>query len=232
MLVSGATGVPREYPSLPSPFEIGLASPDEVDPELLALPDPPRTGRRLAVVVLAAGAVAALAMALLLRQDVLYALGPSNPSAVGDLRVATDAALSAHDNGFVRAEGLLGAAGIRYERPLREDTFRALPIVGRAEDDAVWVEVRVPPGQESGRWEPPRSFVGRLTRFDAVGPRHRGIARAIEETTHVRVGPSAFLLVDGEEPGHGYWAIVLAAMFLGFAAWNALALARLVRRVK
>lgn len=226
--------MPRESPSLPSALELGGALPvDDIDPDLVTLPDPPRAARRLASVVLAAGSVAAVAMAFLLRGDVLYALSATTPSSVGDLRTATDATLAAHDNGFVRAEGLLGAAGgIRYERPLRDSTFRALPVVGRPEDDGVWVEVRVPPGQESGRWEPPRSFVGRLLRFDSVGLRHRGIARAIEEATPARVGRGSFLLIDGEDPDHGRWAAVLVVMFLGIAAYNAIGLGRIVRSVK
>ncbi|MGA3120235.1 MAG: hypothetical protein ABSF69_05640 [Polyangiaceae bacterium] len=226
--------MPREMPSLPSPFEIGGSRQGEqVDPELVSLPDPPRVRQWLAMLVLVAGTVAAVAMAVLLRRDAAYAFASATPSGVVDLRTATQEALAAHDNALIRAEGLLGAAGgIRYERPLREDTFRALPIAGRTEGDGVWVEVRVRSGQESGRWEPPRAFVGRLVRFDEVGPRHRGIARAIEETTRMRVGASAFLLIDGEEPTQERWAVLLWAMFLGFAAWNAVVLARLARPVK
>jgi len=44
------SGVPREVPSVPSPLELGgpsRPSRDELDPELLALPDPPRRERTL-----------------------------------------------------------------------------------------------------------------------------------------------------------------------------------------
>ena len=70
-----------------------------------------------------------------------------------------------------------------------DDTFRTLPVAGRAEPFDMWVEVRVPSGQESGRWEPPRTFAGRLVRFDAAGPRHRGLRAAIEQATHAQVPP-------------------------------------------
>ncbi len=206
-------------------------SPD-IDPELLLLPSPPRAGRTLTLLVLAAATVAALAMVFALRGDVMYALRSGRPAVLGDLRTASAATLASYENRLVRAEGLLGAAGgIRYERPLRDDTFRALPVAGRQEGQGVWVEVSVPPGEESGRWEPPRSFVGRLVRFDAAGPRHRGLARAIEEAGHTRVPSGSFLLVDGEEPGRARWVILLASIFLVFAAANALAIARLVRRL-
>jgi hypothetical protein len=208
---------------------------DEPDPELLSLPDPPRKERTLTVVVLALAAAAALAMVFALRRDVAYAMaggaaaGGATHGDLGDLGTVNEGTLAANENRLVRADGLLGAAGgIRYERPFVEDTFRTVPVAGRAD---VWVDVRVPAGQESGRWEPPRSFVGRLVKIRAAGPRHRGLAGAIEETTKSRVPPGAWLLVDGEEPAGSRWTVVLAAMFLGFAVWNAGAIRRIVRRV-
>jgi hypothetical protein len=205
------------------------AARDELDPELLALPDPPRGQQRLTVVVLSIAALLALAMTVALRGDVAYALRTSTPVGVGDLRTASEATLEANENRLVQAEGMLGAAGgIRYERPLVEDTFRTLPVPGRD----VWVDVRVPAGQESGRWEPPRTFTGRLVRFASAGPRHRGLAGAIERTTGNGVSPRAWLVVDGEDPSRARWALLLATMFLGFAAWNAVAIARIVRKIR
>lgn len=186
-----------------------------------------------AMAALLAGAIAALAMALTLRRDVLYACRSTSPVSLGDLSTATAGTLGGYENRYVRAEALLGAAGgIRYERPLRADTFRALSVVGRGGEDGVWVEVRVPPGEETGRWQPARVFAGRLVAFDRADLRHRGLATAIERATHARVGPGAFLLIDGEEPEHERWTVVLAAAFLALAAWNAFAFARLVRRLR
>jgi hypothetical protein len=225
------SGVSREIPSVPSPLELaGSGRQDELDPELLSLPDPPRRERTLTVVVLALAAALSLAMVFALRRDVGYALASSTPAGVGDLRTASEATLAGNENRLVHAEAMLGAAGgIRYERPFVDDTFRTLPVPGK---DDVWVDVRVPAGQESGRWEPPRTFTGRLVRFEAAGPRHRGLAGAIERTTGSRVPAGAWLLVDGEDPGSARWTILLAAMFLGFAAWNAVAIARIVRKVR
>jgi hypothetical protein len=180
-------------------------------------------------VVLAFAAVLSLAMVFALRRDVAYALTSRTPAGVGELRTATEETLAASENRMVRADGMLGAAGgIRYERPFLDDTFRTLPVAGR---DDVWVDVRVPAGQETGRWEPPRSFTGRLVHFGAAGPRHRGLATAIERTTGSTVPPGAWLLVDGEEPESARWTTLLAAMFLGFAAWNAVAIARILRKI-
>jgi hypothetical protein len=221
-------GVPPA-PSAPSPLELGGAEPgplssdrDELDPELLALPDPPKRERTLTLVVLSLAGLLSLAMVFALRRDVAYALGSATPVDLGDLHAATAASLGAAENHFVRADALLGAVGgIRYERPFVEDTFRALPVA-----------VRVPAGQETGRWEPPRTLAGRLVRFDAAGPRHRGIANAIARTTHADVPAGAWLLVDGEAPDGARWTVLLAVAFLGCAAWNLVAMARIVRRVR
>jgi hypothetical protein len=96
----------------------------------------------------------------------------------------------------------------------------------------VWVEIRVPEGVESDRFVPPTAFSGRLARFASAGPRHRGLASAIGELTSQKVPAGAWLLVDGETPAHARWAVALVALFVGFAAWNAVAIAKLVRRVR
>lgn len=226
-------------PSVPSPLELGgpgrgageRESQEDLDPELLQLPAPPRRERTVTLAVLAMAAAAALAMAFALRRDVAYALTGAAGDGVtlGDLAIATQDGLASADNRLVRAEGLLGAAGgIRYERPFVDDSFRTVPVAGRKD---IWVDVRVPAGQENGRWEPPRTFTGRLVRMRAAGPRHRGLAAAIEAATHERVPAGAWLLVDGEDPEGARWAVVLAVLFLGFAVWNAVAIARIVRKV-
>jgi hypothetical protein len=216
--------------TVPEALSVEVGARDEVDPELLALPDPPRRERRLTTAILLLAAVSALALTFALRRDVAYALGHTTPLSLGDLSTAPAPVLGANENRFVRADAMLGAAGgIRYERPFVADSFRTVPVAGRSD---LWVDVRVPAGQESGRWEPPHSVAGRLVRFGAAGPRHRGIANAIAEATHESVPAPAWLLVDGEEPAGARWAVVLAAALLAFAAWNIAAVVRLVRRVK
>jgi hypothetical protein len=64
-----------------------------------------------------------------------------------------------------------------------------------------------------------------------VGPTYRGLRDAIERETHARVPGDSWLLVDGEDPSHSRWTVVLAATFLGLAVCNALAIARIVRKV-
>jgi hypothetical protein len=216
--------------TVPEALSVEALARDEVDPELLALPDPPQRARRLTTAILVLAAASALALTFALRRDVTYALGPTTPLSLGDLRTAPAAVLAANENRFVRAEAMLGAAGgIRYERPFVADSFRTVPVAGRAD---LWVDVRVPAGQENGRWEPPHTVAGRLVRFGAAGPRQRGIASAIADATHESVPVPAWLVVDGEEPAGARWAVVLAAALLAFAAWNVATAVRLVRRVR
>jgi hypothetical protein len=216
-------------PSSPLPVGPAADGADEFDPELAALPAPSRRARTMAVAVLALATVAALAMAASLRREVAYAFAGDSPTALGDLRTASNQALLASENRLVQAEAMLGAAGgIRFERPLTEGTFRAVPVVGRPD---VWVEVQVPAGQENGRWEPPRTLTGRLARMGEAGLRHRELRRAIEDATHMSVPADAWLLADGEEPSNARWSVVVALLFVAFAAWNASAITRLLRRV-
>jgi hypothetical protein len=223
--------LPHDIGPLPSSPVSGSGADgaDEFDPELAALPAPSRRGRTTTVALLVLAVVAALAIAASLRREVAYAFAGDSPTPLGDLRSVTDATLRASDNRLVRAEAMLGAAGgIRYERPLRDETFRAVPVVGRPD---LWVDLQVPPGQENGRWEPPRTLTGRLTRMSASGLRHHELRQAIEDATHVPVPADAWLLADGEEPANARWSVLVALTFVAFAVWNASAIARLVRRV-
>jgi hypothetical protein len=134
------------------------------------------------------------------------------------------------ENGYVSASAMLGAAhAIRYERPLVSESFRLMPVVGRPN---VWVEVRVPAGAENIRYVPPSQFTGRLVKFESAGPKHRGLASAITDATGQKVPEASWLLVEGEAPTGARWAIMLIAMFLGFAVWNLAVVAKLLRKVK
>jgi hypothetical protein len=203
--------------------------PDALDPELLALPDPPKGERTLTVLLLALTAFSACAMSFALRGDAAYAFGPAEALDLGELREVSPAA-ALPGNRYVRAQGVLGAAGaIRFERPFESDSYRLSPVAGRRD---LWVEVRVPSGEETPRYVPPTSFAGRLVAFDQAGPRQRGLVSAIETATGEAVPRGAKLLVDEELPSKSRWAVALAAVFFAFAVWNAAAIARLVGRAR
>jgi hypothetical protein len=54
----------------------------------------------------------------------------------------------------------------------------------------------------------------------------------VTDLTGQAVPAGAWLLVDGESPAQARWAVALVVLFAGFAAWNALAIARLARRLE
>jgi len=208
--------------------DLDLLEKEGVDPELLQLPDPPRRERRSTLLVMAVAALASAAMAASLTRDAAYVLQPSSATDLGDLAKVAPAALAS--NSFVEAHGQLGGAGsIRYERPFESDSYRIAPVAG---NDKVWVELRVPNGAESNRFVPKSDFSGRLVRFSEAGLRHRGLRSAIEDRTGQKVPADAFLVVDGQAPQDTRALAFLWAMFIGFAVWNVVTIARLVRKVR
>jgi hypothetical protein len=201
---------------------------DDVDPELLELPDPPKRERTATVALLLFTALASIAMVFALRRDAAYSFASPDAVELGELSRAPSATFV--PNAYVHGSALLGAAhAIRYERPLVSDSFRLMPVAGRQD---VWVEVRVPDGAENVRWVPPTEFSGRLVHFDGAGPRHRGLASAIHDVTGREVPQGSWLLVDGDPPGDARWAVMLCFLFAGFAVWNLLVSAKLLRPVK
>lgn len=205
-----------------------LLSATEPDPELTALPAPPKRERTFAVVLMVLTAAAALVMSVLLVGEARYALSPSAPNDVGELAPLKPAAdLS---NRYVFATGLLGTTGaIRYARTAESDSFRLMPVAG---NPSIWVEIRVPEGFEGPRFVPPTKFAGRLVPIADAGMRHVGLAKSVKDQTDVTVPPDAWLLIDGSSPRASRWAIALAAMFVAFAGWNLFGVARVLRPVR
>jgi hypothetical protein len=217
-----------DAPTSPLAPEGTLDDRQALDPELVALPDPPKRERSLTVAVLVLTALASLAMVVALRRDAAYAFASQQAADLGDLRTAPAAAFA--DNRFVRGEAMLGAAhAIRYERPLASGSFRLMPVAGRPQ---VWAEVRIPAGSENVRWVPPGEITGRLVRFDASGPKHRGLAAAVRTATGEKVPDGAWLLIEGESPESVRWAVLLLLMFAGFAIWNLAVTAKLLGRAR
>jgi hypothetical protein len=198
------------------------------DPDLIALPAPPKGERTTAVVLMLVTAIAASWMAVALLGEARYALSPGQPLDLGDLaplRPTEDLA-----NRYVRATGLLGTRGaIRYGRAAESDSFRLAPVAG---NQGIWVEIRVPEGFEGPRYVPPTTFAGRLVPFSKAGLRHAGLAASVRDQTQEAIPEGGWLLIDGGSPRASRWAVALAGLFLLFAGWNAAGVARVLRRVK
>ncbi|MCS6898852.1 MAG: sigma-54 dependent transcriptional regulator [Myxococcales bacterium] len=213
---------------LPAPLPVDLGSRSAEDPELLALPAPPRHEQRLALTLMVLVALASGWLLWLLRGEVSYAFSPASPIDLGDLNQATPSA--EHANRYVRASGLLAATRtIHYERPLEGDSFRLAPLAGNPK---IWVEIRVPEGMEGPRFTPPSSFVGRFVPFHEVGIRHRGLAASLTRAGAGSVPEGAWLLIDGGSPRASRWSVALAALLAYFLVWNSIGFFQLVRKIK
>jgi hypothetical protein len=199
-----------------------------IDPELLALPAPPKRERTAAVVLMLITAIAAAVMAYAVLGEARYALTSGRPIDVGDLATLRPTADLA--NRYVRTTALLGTGGaVRYGRAAESDSFRLAPVAGNPD---IWVEIRVPEGFEGPRFVPPTTFAGRLVPLKDAGIRHRGLTDSVREQTQATLPPGTWLFIDGTSPRSSRWALALAILFLGFAAWNAVGVARVLRRVK
>jgi hypothetical protein len=196
-----------------------------VDPELVALPRPPRQERTMSLLLMALTGLLAALMTAALASDVTYAFAGSAPGTVGDLsRLVPGSTLS---NTFVRADGRLRAeSAIRYRRPLESDTFQLVPVAG---NERIWVELRVPAGEGNAIAAPPATFVGRLLPMRNIAFGFGGLRRSVAATSVAPIAPDAWVLVDGATPVSSQWTVALAALLAIFAAYNLVMIARILR---
>jgi hypothetical protein len=208
-------------PSRPDGLTLSTAA---LDPELLALPAPPRAMRGIAVTLLASTALFALILSAGLTSDVRYAFARSVPEHLGDLAaVSADAARA---NTFVTAQAELDIArAITYGRTTESDTFELAPVVS---NDRLWVEMRLPQGAMTAN--PPSAFVGRLVPMHSAAFRYRGLGRS-SHLASVPMPADAWVLIDGATPASYQWTVGLAGLLALFAAYSLATIARIVRRV-
>lgn len=202
------------------------ASPGDAD--LADLPAPRRPGRTLTLIAMSVTAAVALAMSFALRHDALYAARGDGVTLLGNLADwRPEPELS---NKWVRGEALLSATrAVRYARPLESDSYRLAQVAG---NDRIWVQIRVPAGEEGPRFVPPTTFVGRLIPLSRTGLRYADLSNAVTETGQAPMKPDSWVLLDGESPATTRWALGLIALFLAFAAFNVYGLVRLLRPVR
>lgn len=198
------------------------------DPELEALPEPRRPGKRLTIATLSATVIASLAMTVSLLPEVAYGLRGGGPTDLGPLAHVTPT--PDLDNAWVHGEALLGTSGaVRYGRPLESDTYRLAPVAGNPK---IWVQIRVPAGMEGPHFVPPTSFVGRLLPAASAGLRHGGLRESVDALGSSRMPDGAWLLIDGEAPATTRWTLGVVALLLGFAGFGVYGLYRLLRPVR
>ena len=219
--------MPR-YPSTPDLLGTRAASDHDLDLE--ALPAPRRPWRRATLAALSLSALGSLALAFALRGEAVFALESGPPVDLGEL--AQFHGSSAHVNTWVHGTGALRADGaVRYARPLERDTYRLAQVEG---NDKLWVQVSVPEDPadpEGAHFVAPTSFVGRLIPVSRAGIRHGMVRAAVSDAWQGKVTDDAWLLVDGEAPKTTRWALALCGLFLGFATFSLIWLAKLTQKV-
>jgi hypothetical protein len=206
-----------------------LAMPSEShDPELEALPEPRRPGRKLTLACMVLTALVASWLAISMRGEAVYAVRGGPPTELGNL--AHFAPRSELSNRWVHGEALLGSTNaIRYQRPLEQGSYRLAPVAG---NPSLWVQIRVPEGMEGPHFVPPTSFVGRLMPIEQTSLRHGGLAAAVAAAGAGSIPDDAWLLIDGEAPSTTRWALGLIALFISFVSFNIYGLFRLLRPVR
>jgi hypothetical protein len=185
-----------------------VLSPDEVDPELLALPAPP-PGRRFATMALMAlVVVVALALVSTVRSDLAFFFVRGGAVDLGD--VTGVAAASLTPNTLVTVEGTpLTAGTVRYRRVLTGDSYVVFPLAGQR---TVFVHL-----SEDAAREPRTIYSGRLVRFADLGGRLSSVRDYLAGTMEMPVTSDSYVLLVDETPGSCWWAVglaLLAAIFV------------------
>jgi hypothetical protein len=210
----------------PTPLEPPAPSGTSL-PELAELPPPRRPWRRATLFTLATGAIASLVFAAAMVPDVRYSLRAGAARDVGELEKLVPGSELA--DSWVRGEGQLSVTNaIRYRRPLERDSYRLASIEN---NPRVWVQIRVPEGEEQPRFVPPDSFVGRLVPISKLGLRQRGLTDAVSGAGLPPLREDTWLLVDGESPAALRWVLGLLALLLAFTTFNVFGLVRLLRPI-
>lgn len=188
---------------------------ERIDPELVALPAPPRGRRFAAMVVMALTVVASLGLLTSLRADIDYFFAEGRAVDLGDVGTIDAARLS--PNTFVHVRGTPMASGtVRYSRVLSGGAYTVFPLAGQR---TVFVQMPVDDPDRS-RLEARREFTGRLVTFGDLGGRFSQIRQYLGGTMEMPVSSESFLLLADEPPGSYGWALGLAGICILFILIN------------
>jgi hypothetical protein len=180
---------------------------DAVDPELLALPAPPRARRLLTLSIMALVVVAAMGLALSLRHDLAYFFSSPETIDLGDVAAIDPAQLE--PNSHVRISGTpMMSRAVRYRRVLTGGRYMVFPLAGQR---TVYVQVE-DRTDALGQSE----FSGRLVTFGQLGSRMSTVRGYLGDEMDLPVSGESFLILADESPGSYAWAFLLAALCLLF----------------
>jgi hypothetical protein len=198
------------HPTSPSP----AALTDELDPELCALPAPPKARRIVAMSVMALTVAASLTLLATLVEDIRYFFAPSIADELGEVTQVEAAALT--PNSFVRVQGTPMASGMVHYHRMFSGSYAVFPLAGQR---AIFVQVPLD-GADAGRHLARREYAGRLVTFGQLGGRFREVRQYLDGRMEMPVSSETFLLLADESPRAYGWSLPLAGMCVLFVLVN------------
>lgn len=203
---------------LPSP-ELGGLAPgrDETDPELLALPAPPRGLRVATLTMMAAVVAAALSLAISLRADLSYFFGQADVVVLGSATSLDPARLVPNSHVQIEGSPMLSTA-VRYRRMLGSDHYTLYPLAGQRN---VYVQVAYE-DEDQERLATRREFTGRLVTFGQLGARFSSVRTYLETRMDQPVSADSLVLLADEPPSSYAWSlgvVLLAVLIALLDSW-------------
>lgn len=204
-----------------------LTGPAGIDPELAALPAPPRARRLATLVLMALVAAGALGLLASLGDDLGYLLSRSPAADLGEAVQVDPASLTANSYVRVRGTPMLSHA-LRYSRMWNDGEYAVFPLAGQRH---VFVRVAAP-DLERFRMSPRREFAGRLVTFGQLGSEFSAVREAFAQRMGPEVSSETFLVLADEPPGRYGWVILVALVCLLFVAVDVALMVRWFRPIK
>ncbi len=194
-----------------------------VDPELLALPAPPRARRLFTMTLMALVVVAAMGLVFTLRHDLAYFFASSQVIDLGEATRVDHATLV--PNSYVRVRGTpMLSRAVRYRKVLTGSTYEVFPLAGQG---TVYVQVPAE-GEGIARAE----FSGRLVTFSQLGGRISQVQGYLHDDMNQPLSGDSFLVLADEPPSSYAWAWALAFLCVLFVAIDVFLLLRWFRPVR
>ncbi|MFW6050919.1 MAG: hypothetical protein ACODAU_07075 [Myxococcota bacterium] len=213
----GSSGGPGDAP----------ATREGVDPELLALPAPPRAKRLWTLTLMALVAASSLGLLGSLGDELRYFLSAGRVQDVGEATELDPAGLV--PDTYVRVHGTPAASrAVRYGRMWSGDQYAVFPLAGQRH---VFVRVALE-DVERTRTASRREFAGRLVTLGQLGSSVAPVRRYLAQEMGTPVSSETFVVLADEPPERYWWAVLLGAMCLLFVAVDVALLVRWFRPIK
>ena len=187
------------------------SGPEAVDPELLALPEPPRGQRSLTIAVMAAVLAASVALISQIRADIAYFFAPSVAVDLGEARLSQPVDLP--DNAFVRVRGTpMLSKTVTFTVPVTGAQYAVFPLLGQKH---VFVQVPADELRDPERGARGEYF-GRLVTFGSLRGRLGVVQNHLHDAMEMPATSESFVLIADQAPESYVWAPALAAVCIVF----------------